>query len=195
MTSTSATHTTSTTGILWIRRPPAIVGGYLKDKHRKPLARLAKSASLWKRRISVVATQHFIRLDQLDDTLTISRHLLSDGEDLIHMATGWMLREVGDRDWAAMEAFLDEHVAAMPRTMLRYAIEHFPPEQRQAEQHTPQGVDREPGPPVTECFKQLRDALPGVEPAEGADSHFPNSRSLIPMRVCRWLTAKYIGGH
>ena len=111
---------------------PAIVGGYLRDKPRKPLIGLAKSASLWERRIAIVATQHFIRLDDFDDTLTISRLLLADKEDLIHKATGWMLREVGDRDESALVAFLNEHAAAMPRTMLRYAIEHFPPEQRRA---------------------------------------------------------------
>ncbi|HET6574080.1 MAG TPA: DNA alkylation repair protein [Fimbriiglobus sp.] len=109
---------------------PAIVGGYLKDKSRKPLVGLAKSASLWDRRIAIVATQHFIRLGEFDDTLAISRLLLADREDLIHKATGWMLREVGDRDEAALEAFLDEHGPIMPRTMLRYAIEHFPPERR-----------------------------------------------------------------
>ncbi len=111
---------------------PAIVGGYLRDKPRKPLVRLAKSASLWERRIAIVATQHFIRLDDFDDTLAISRLLLSDKEDLIHKATGWMLREVGDRDEAALEAFLTEHGPVMPRTMLRYAIEHFSPEERRA---------------------------------------------------------------
>ena len=109
---------------------PAIVGGCLRDKPRKPLVRLAKSQSLWERRIAIVATQHFIRLDQFADTLAISRLLLSDKEDLIHKATGWMLREVGDRDEAALEAYLDEHGAVMPRTMLRYAIEHFPPDAR-----------------------------------------------------------------
>src|SRR5438874_152700 len=72
---------------------PALVGGYLSDKSRTPLVRLAKSASVWERRIAIVATQHFICLDEFDDTLTISRLLLSDKEDLIHRATGWMLRE------------------------------------------------------------------------------------------------------
>lgn len=109
---------------------PAIVGGYLRDKPRKVLAQLAKSASLWERRIAIVATQHFIRLDQFDDTLAISRLLIADREDLIHKATGWMLREVGDRAESILEDFLDEHGAAMPRTMLRYAIEHFPAEKR-----------------------------------------------------------------
>lgn len=111
---------------------PAIVGGYLRDKPRKPLVGLAKSPSIWERRIAVVATQHFIRIDQFDDTLTISRLLLGDKEDLIHKATGWMLREVGDRDEVALDAFLEEHGPVMPRTMLRYAIEKFPPEKRRA---------------------------------------------------------------
>ena len=111
---------------------PSIVGGYLRDKPRKPLIRLAKSPSLWERRIAVVATQHFIRLDEFDDTLAISRLLLNDGEDLIHKASGWMLREVGERDEQALVAFFNEHAAVMPRTMLRYAIEHFQLERRQA---------------------------------------------------------------
>ncbi len=109
---------------------PAIVGGYLRDRFREPLVELAKSASLWERRIAIVATQHLIRLDQFDDTLALSRLLLSDKEDLIHKATGWMLREVGDRDEALLEAFLHEHAPAMPRTMLRYAIEKFEPDKR-----------------------------------------------------------------
>ena len=104
------------------------------------MIRLAKSANLWERRIAIIATQHFIRLDEFDDTLTISRLLLGDKEDLIHKATGWMLREVGDRDEAAVEAFLDEHGPIMPRTMLRYAIEHFPPVERLAYL----GTDRPP---------------------------------------------------
>lgn len=109
---------------------PAIVGGYLRDKPRTPLVGLARSASLWERRIAVVATQHFIRLDDFADTLAISRLLLTDGEDLIHKAAGWMLREVGDRDEATLARFLDEHGDGMPRTMLRYAIEHLPPGRR-----------------------------------------------------------------
>ena len=109
---------------------PAVVGGYLRDKSREPLIGLARSVYLWERRIAIVATQHFIRLDQFEDTLTISRLLLGDKEDLIHKAAGWMLREVGDRDSAALHRFLDDHGAAMPRTMLRYAIEHFTPEER-----------------------------------------------------------------
>lgn len=109
---------------------PAIVGGYLRDKSRQPLIRLAKSPSLWERRIAIVATQHFIRLGDFGDTLTISRMLLGDKEDLIHKAAGWMLREVGDRDEAALAGFLQTHAAVMPRTMLRYAVEKYSPEKR-----------------------------------------------------------------
>ena len=111
---------------------PAIVGGYLADKSHKPLMKLATSKSLWERRIAIVATQHFIRRGQFDDTLSISRVLLSDHEDLIHKAAGWMLREVGERDSSPLVHFLDKHANMMPRTMLRYAIEHFPADERKA---------------------------------------------------------------
>lgn len=109
---------------------PQIVGGYLEERSRKPLYRLAKSASLWERRISILATFHFIRQGDFADTLKIAEKLLGDKEDLIHKAVGWMLREVGKRDVAMLEAFLNDHCRAMPRTMLRYAIERFPEEKR-----------------------------------------------------------------
>jgi 3-methyladenine DNA glycosylase AlkD len=109
---------------------PALVGAYLLDKSRKPLVVLAKSESLWERRIAIVATQHFIRNKQFDDTLKISRMLLADKEDLIHKATGWMLREVGKKHEPTLYSFLDEHKAVMPRTMLRYAIERFSSEKK-----------------------------------------------------------------
>lgn len=111
---------------------PPLVGAYLEDKSRRPLYRLARSKSLWERRIAIVATQHFIRHGDFADTLKIAALLLGDREDLIHKATGWMLREVGKRDTEPLEEFLHEHGRAMPRTMLRYAIERFPPEKRQA---------------------------------------------------------------
>lgn len=111
---------------------PQVVGGYLLDKSRKPLFQLAKSKSLWERRIAIVSTQQFIRHDDSADTLAISEKLLNDEEDLIHRAAGWMLREVGKKAKSVLEAFLDQHAAAMPRTMLRYAIEHFSPDQRRA---------------------------------------------------------------
>lgn len=109
-----------------------IVGAYLVDKDRKVLIKLAKSKNLWERRISIISTFHFIRINQFKDTLKIAKVLLLDTEDLIHKAVGWMLREVGKRDLAAEEAFLKNHYLNMPRTMLRYAIERFPELKRQA---------------------------------------------------------------
>jgi 3-methyladenine DNA glycosylase AlkD len=111
---------------------PQIVGGFLMNRSRKPLLQLAKSKSLWERRISIVSTQHFIRHGDLGETLTITRKLLNEEEDLIHKATGWMLREVGKKDQAVLEGFLDEFGTVIPRTMLRYAIERFTPERRRA---------------------------------------------------------------
>ena len=111
---------------------PQIVGTYLADKSRKPLYRLAKSSWLWDRRISILATFHFIRGDDFDDTLRISEILLADREDLMHKAVGWMLREVGKQNVAVLEGFLGLHCRVMPRTMLRYAIERFPEKKRRA---------------------------------------------------------------
>ena len=109
-----------------------IVGGYLETRSRRPLDRLAKSASIWERRIAIVATHWFIRQGDFADTLKIAEILLTDKEDLIHKAVGWMLREVGKRDMAVLEAFLGEHCRMMPRTALRYAIERLPDEKRRA---------------------------------------------------------------
>ena len=110
---------------------PWIVGAHLADRSRRPLYQLAKSSWLWNRRISMLATFHFIRLGEFNDTLGIAAMLLGDREDLMHKAVGWMLREVGKRDVAVLENFLDWHCQEMPRTMLRYAIERFPEKQRQ----------------------------------------------------------------
>lgn len=107
-----------------------IVGNYLFDKNRRTLYLLAGSKSLWERRMAIVATYAFIRQNQFDDTLKISDMLISDPEDLIHKAVGWMLREVGKRDALVAEKFLKGRYRAMPRTMLRYAIEKFPEAQR-----------------------------------------------------------------
>lgn len=111
---------------------PAIVGGWLATRSRAPLRKLAKSRSLWERRIAIVATQRFIRDGEFNDTLEIAKLLLGDEHDLIHKATGWMLREVGKRNHDVLVAFLDEHAREMPRTMLRYAIERFPEPLRRA---------------------------------------------------------------
>jgi len=110
---------------------PAIIGGYLLERDREPLYCLARSTSLWERRIAILATFTFIRYNQFDDSLAIGKIMLNDLEDLIHKAAGWMLREVGKRDQAAAEEFLRCHCRIMPRTMLRYAIERFPAEKRQ----------------------------------------------------------------
>jgi 3-methyladenine DNA glycosylase AlkD len=103
-----------------------IVGGYLYGSDTSVLYTLAKSSSLWERRISIISTFCFIKNNEFDDTLKLAKLLLNDTEDLIHKATGWMLREVGNRDRAREEVFLKQHYKAMPRTMLRYAIEKFP---------------------------------------------------------------------
>jgi 3-methyladenine DNA glycosylase AlkD len=97
---------------------------------RRPLYQLAKSRSLWERRIAILATFHFIKQHEFSDTLKIAAILLSDQEDLIQKAVGWMLREVGKRDLEAEEQFLRKRYQKMPRTMLRYAIERFPEEKR-----------------------------------------------------------------
>lgn len=109
---------------------PSIVGGFLESGDRSILDTLARSASLWERRISILATLHFIRMKDFEDTLRIARLLLHDDHDLIHKAVGWMLREIGEKDRAAEERFLRQHFATMPRTMLRYAIEKFSEAQR-----------------------------------------------------------------
>jgi len=109
---------------------PFVVGGYLFDKPRAVLYRLARSPNLWERRTAIVSTYYFIRQGDVDDTFAISALLLHDDEDLIHKAVGGGLRWAGDSDPARLRAFLDQHAAAMPRTMLRYAIEHFDPPER-----------------------------------------------------------------
>lgn len=102
-----------------------VVGGYLIDKSREPLYKLAKSDSLWERRIAMVSTWEFIRKGDTADTFKIAKMLLGDKQDLIHKAVGWMLREAGKKDRPALLKFLDMNAATMPRTALRYAIEHL----------------------------------------------------------------------
>ena len=112
-----------------------IVGPYLEQRDRRLLYDLSGSTDLWERRVAIMSTYHFIRQMDFEDTLAIAKILRNDPEDLIQKATGWMLREVGNRDLRAEEAFLKRHYKKMPRTMLRYAIEKFPEKKRKAYLH------------------------------------------------------------
>ena len=112
-----------------------IVGPYLYHKHRQPLYDLAISTDLWQRRIAMMSTFYMIKQHDFQDALKIAEILLHDKEDLIHKVAGWMLREIGNRNLAIEEDFLLPHYKNMPRTMLRYAIEKFPKEKRQAYLH------------------------------------------------------------
>ena len=111
---------------------PDIVGQFLEHRSREPLYALARSSNLWERRVAMLATFWFIRRNDFADTLAIAELLLEDEHDLIHKAAGWMLRETGNRDAKAAARFLDRHHRAMPRTMLRYAIEKLPAAKRSA---------------------------------------------------------------
>jgi 3-methyladenine DNA glycosylase AlkD len=105
---------------------PNIVGNYLLDKDRGILYKLAKSKSIWEKRISILATFEFIASGESKDTLAIAEIMVNDKHDLIQKAVGWMLREAGKRvSQAEEEKFLKKHYKTMPRTMLRYAIERF----------------------------------------------------------------------
>jgi 3-methyladenine DNA glycosylase AlkD len=112
------------------RSAPYVVGGYLHDKPRAALYKLARSKSQWERRSSIVATYFFIRQDDLDDTFKIAEILVHDEADLVQKAVGGWVREAGKRDPRRLLAFLDKYAASMPRTMLRYAIEHLPAAKR-----------------------------------------------------------------
>jgi 3-methyladenine DNA glycosylase AlkD len=101
-----------------------VIGGYLADKDRDILYKLAKSKNMWERRTSIIATAYFMmKLKEVDDTFKIAEILIDDKEDLIHKATGWMLRVAGGVDEKKLFQFLDKHAATMPRTALRYSLE------------------------------------------------------------------------
>lgn len=108
-----------------------ILGECLADKDRDVLYELAGSGELWQERVSIVATAAFIKRQDFTDTLKLSKLFLSHGHDLMHKATGWMLREVGKQDVAVLREFLDAHAHEMPRTMLRYSLEKLGPAERQ----------------------------------------------------------------
>lgn len=110
-----------------------LLGEWLVDRDRSVLDDLAASPVLWERRVAVLATFAFIKNGDASTTMELAARLLDDREDLMHKAVGWMLREVGKRvSRDALLAFLDEHAARMPRTMLSYATEHLAPEERAA---------------------------------------------------------------
>ena len=113
------------------RSAPYVVGGYLFDKPRDILYKLAVSENIWERRTAIVSTYYFIRKGAVDDTFKIAEILLNDGQDLIHKATGGWLRAAGAKDPKRLLSFLDTYAATMPRTALRYAIEHLDKKQRE----------------------------------------------------------------
>ena len=108
-----------------------IVGKHLHKKDKDILHTLANSTVMWERRVAIVATWYFIKMNEFEWTLKLAKILLTDSHDLIHKAVGWMLREMGKKDVEQLKTFLNQHAATMPRTMLRYAIEKFPEAKRQ----------------------------------------------------------------
>ena len=109
---------------------PGIVGEYLKDKSRDDLYRLADGALLWEQRIAVVSTYTLIKNSDFTDILALSERLLHHPHDLMRKAVGWMLREMGKRDKVLLVQFHEKHSKVMPRTMLSYAIEKLPEEEK-----------------------------------------------------------------
>jgi 3-methyladenine DNA glycosylase AlkD len=107
-----------------------MTGSYLFDKPRNILYKLARSKNLWERRTAMISTTYFIRQGELDDAFKLAELLLHDKEDLVHKAAGWMLRFAGSKDRKRLIAFLDRYAGVMPRTLLRYALEHFDKKER-----------------------------------------------------------------
>lgn len=108
-----------------------ILGPHLMNRDKGLLYELAISPNMWVQRIAIITTYHFIKNNHFSDTLRISKILLNHKHDLIHKAVGWMLREVGKKDYEVEYFFLTKNYKKMPRTMLRYAIEKFPEDIRQ----------------------------------------------------------------
>lgn len=111
---------------------PQIVGGWLMRRSRAVLYELADSPLLWDNRVAIISTFAFIKAGDLEDTYMLAVKLMNHPHELIHKAVGWMLREAGKRDMPRLKIFIDDRYADMPRTMLRYAIEKFPEEERKA---------------------------------------------------------------
>ncbi|HEX6849558.1 MAG TPA: DNA alkylation repair protein [Chitinophagaceae bacterium] len=108
-----------------------MTGSYLYNKPHDILYTLARSKNIWERRTAILSTCYFIRQGDTNDTFKIAEILVNDPADLIHKATGWMLRFAGTKDKKGLISFLDKHAATMPRTLLRYSIEHFPQRERE----------------------------------------------------------------
>ena len=108
-----------------------MTGSWLFDKPRGILYKLARSKNIWERRTAILTTCYFIRQGDIADTFKIAEILVNDKEDLIHKATGWMLRFAGAKDPQKLLSFLNKHAATMPRILLRYSIEHFDKKQRE----------------------------------------------------------------
>jgi 3-methyladenine DNA glycosylase AlkD len=113
------------------RSAPWVVGGYLMDKPRTVLYKLARSKKMAERRTAIVSTLYFIGKGDVEDAFKLAETLLHDREDLIHKANGWALRFAGDKDRPRLKSFLHKHAATMPRVTLRYALEHFDKKQRE----------------------------------------------------------------
>ena len=112
------------------RAAPYVVGGYLADKPRAVLYKLARSRNPWERRTAIVSTYYFIRSGDVDDTFGVAEILAKDKHELVQKAVGSWVREAGKRDQKQLVRFLEKHAESMPRTMLRYAVEKLPPAQR-----------------------------------------------------------------
>lgn len=108
-----------------------MTGSYLYDKPHDILYKLARSKNIWERRTAILSTCYFIRQGETTDTFKIAEILVNDKEDLVHKATGWMLRFAGAKDRKTLIAFLNKYAATMPRTLLRYSIEHFSKKERE----------------------------------------------------------------
>ena len=124
------------------RAAPFVVGGYLQDKPRDILYKLARSANVWERRTAIASTDVFIRKGEVDDTFAIAEMLVEDPHDLIQKAVGGWIRQAGTKAPACLRKFLDRHAATMPRVMLRYAIEHLD----ESERAHYRGLKPRPGP-------------------------------------------------
>lgn len=111
---------------------PQIVGGYLSCRPRRLLYTLAESRLLWDNRIAMVSTYAFIKNGDLDDAYALALRFIRHPHELMHKAVGWMLREAGKRDLPRLRAYVMSNYAEMPRTMLRYAIEKFPEDERRS---------------------------------------------------------------